>query len=72
MRKVIHSIRQKPDHHKNRIIWLIAAAAIVLLLIIWAIVGSGRKLNPDENFFQTFNQDLEEGKTIIPTNALEP
>ena len=72
MRKVIHNIRQKPDHHKDRIIWITAAIAIGLLLIIWAIVGNGRDLNPDQNFFDTFNEDLEEGKTIIPTDPLVP
>lgn len=70
MKKVIHNIRNKSEQHKNRVIWITALATIVVLLIIWAIVGNGRKLDPDENFFQTFGQELEEGKTIIPEDPL--
>ncbi len=66
MRKIIHNIRQKPSHHRDRIIYIIAGVAVVILLLIWAIVGNGRKTTPDENFFQSFNQDLEAGKTAVP------
>ncbi len=72
MRKVIHNIRQKPDHHKNRIIWITAIATIVLLLVVWAIIGNGRKIDPEENFFQTFSNDLEEGKNLLPDETLAP
>jgi hypothetical protein len=72
MRKVIHNIRNRPDHHKDKIIWLSAAVAIALLLAVWALVGNGRPTTPDENFFQNFNEDLEEGKNIIPADPLAP
>ena len=70
MKKVIHNIRQKPDHHKDKIIWLTAGAVVILLLVIWAIVGNGRKDGKDQSFFQTFNEDMEEGKTILPPDPI--
>ena len=66
MRKVIENIRNKPPHHRDRIVWIVAAIAVGLLFIIWLIVGNGRKTTPDENFFQTFNQGVDDGKDIVP------
>lgn len=69
MKQVIHNIRQQPEHHKNRIILISAAVAVGILLLVWAAVGNGRPTQPDENFFNTFNQDIQEGKDTLP---LEP
>ncbi len=66
MKQVIENIRQKPAHHKDRIVWICAAIAAGILLIVWMIVGNGRKTTTDENFFQTFNQGVDEGKDIVP------
>lgn len=66
MKKVIENIRNRPEHHQNRIVWISAIIAIALLLTIWAIVGNGRKTIPDQNFFQTFQQGIDEGKNIVP------
>lgn len=68
MKKIIHNIRSKPNHHKNRVILITAAIAVGILLLVWAAVGSGRKMHPDESFFQTFNQDVQENKKIFPDN----
>ncbi len=72
MKKIIHHIRSKPAHQRDRYVWIIAGCAAALLLIIWMIVGNGRKTSPDENFFETFNQGLEEGKNTFDENPLEP
>jgi hypothetical protein len=66
MKNVIENIRNKPEHHRDRIVWICAAIFTGLLLIVWMIVGSGRKTTTDESFFQTFNQGVEEGKTVVP------
>ncbi|HEX3095963.1 MAG TPA: hypothetical protein VHQ20_02475 [Patescibacteria group bacterium] len=66
MKETIEKIRQRPDHHKDRIIWVTAAVAVAVLLIIWAIVGNGRRTTVDNNFFQTFNQDVQSTQTNIP------
>lgn len=63
MKQIIENIRSKPDHHKNRIMLITVLVAIGVLLIIWAIVGNGRRIIPDENFFQTFNSDVQTGQT---------
>ena len=72
MKRVIHKIRQKPDHHKDRIIWISAAAAVAVLLIIWAIVGNGRPTAPDENFFQQMSEDIEQNQDTFPADPLVP
>ncbi len=72
MKQMIENIRNRPDHHKNRIVLIVVAAAIVILLIIWAIVGNGRRVVPDENFFQSFNSDIQSSQTnsgAIPTDV---
>lgn len=66
MKKVIENIRNKPPHHRDRIIWICAAIAIGLLLIVWLLVGNGRKTTPDKNFLQDFQQGVDEGKTLVP------
>lgn len=68
MNSVIEKIRSRPEHHRDRIVWICGLIAVALLLIIWAIVGNGRKSTPDQNFFQTFNQGFEEGKNVVPAD----
>jgi hypothetical protein len=70
MKKIIHHIRSKHPDQRDRYIWIIAAVAIGILIIIWMIVGNGRKTSPDENFFQNFDQGLEEGKNTFDENPL--
>ncbi len=72
MRRVINNIRNKPDHHKDRIIWATAGIALVILLSIWMIVGNGGKTSTEKNFFQSFSEDLEDGKNDIPADPLAP
>ena len=72
MRKVIHNIRNRPDHHIDRIIWISIAVAIGLLLIIWMIVGNGRKTAPDSSLFQSFGKNVETGKNTFPADPSAP
>ena len=72
MKKVLHHIHSKPSHIRDRYIWIIAAVAIVLLLTLWAIVGNGRKSTPDQSFFESFNQGVEEGKNTFDQDSLQP
>jgi len=61
MQQIIDNIRNKPHHKRNQIIWATAAVVAVLLIIVWMIVGNSRK-STDSNFFQSINQDYNEGK----------
>lgn len=72
MKKIIHHIRSKPPHKRDQYVWIIAGCAVALLLIIWMIVGNGRTTTPDENFFESFNRGVEEGKNTFEENPLEP
>ncbi len=66
MKKIIENIRSKPEEHRDRIIWIIAAIVAGLLLITWLVVGNGKRAGEDQNFFQTFSEGLNEGKNIVP------
>jgi hypothetical protein len=66
MKKIIEKIRSKPEHHRDRIVWICAAIAAGILLITWMIVGNGRKVTTDENFFDSFNEGVQEGNNIVP------
>lgn len=67
MKQVLHNIRNRPPHHRDRIIWISALVAIAILLIIWMIVGNGRTTtNDDKGFFQTFQQGIDDGKNLVP------
>lgn len=66
MKKVLHNIRNKPAHHRDRIVWICALVAVAILLIIWLIVGNGRKTNTNQGFFQNFQQGVDDGKTLVP------
>lgn len=70
MKKIIENIRSKPDHHKDRIIWVYAAIVAAILFIAWMIVGNGRKTTTDESFFQKFNEGVQEGKDVVPEELI--
>lgn len=72
VKKFIRHVRSKPEHKRDHYIWIIVGVAAALLIIIWMIVGNGRKSSPDENFFETFNHGLEEGRNTFTENPLEP
>lgn len=69
MKQIIENIRNKPSHHRDRIVWICAAIAAILLIAVWLIVGNGHKDNKNQSFFQTFNEGVEEGKNVIPSNV---
>lgn len=66
MKKIIENIRNKPEEHRDRIIWIIAAIVAGLLLITWLVVGNGKRDGEDQSFFQTFSDGINEGKNIVP------
>ncbi len=66
MKKIIENIRQKPEHHKNRIIWIIVGVAAVILLIIWAIVGIPDRNGKSTDVINKFNSDVDSSKGTLP------
>lgn len=61
--KLIDNIRNKPRHKRTQIIWITAAVVAALLLGVWAIVGSPQR-GDGGNFFNTFNNDFQNGNTV--------
>ncbi len=66
MSKLIENIRQKPDHHKNRIVWTIIGITAGLLLIIWAIIGIPQREGKSTDVIDEFNTNLDESKDTLP------
>lgn len=66
MSKLIENIRQKPDHHKNRIVWTIIGIAAGLLLIIWAIIGIPQREGKSTDVIDEFSNNLDESKDTLP------
>lgn len=66
MNKLIESIRQKPDHHKNRIVWIIIGITAALLLTIWAIIGIPNREGKNTDVIDQFSTDVEDSKDTLP------
>ncbi len=66
MSKLIENIRQKPDHHKNRIVWTIIGITAGLLLIIWAIIGIPQREGKSTDVIDEFSNNLDESKDTLP------
>lgn len=50
----IENIRQKPDHEKIKIIWLICGVAIAILILAWILIGGiKRTTQKDLRFFDS-------------------
>lgn len=61
--KIVDDIRNKPHHKRTQIIWIIAIVAAGLLLALWAFLGNPKR-GDGGDFFNTFNSDFQNGKTI--------
>jgi type VI protein secretion system component VasF len=62
MKRLIERIRQKPQHHQNRIIWIIAGAMVIMLVVAWAFIGLPNKGSKNSETITEFGQILEENK----------
>lgn len=65
MKRVIEHIRNKPEHKRHQIIWLITALVFLLLISSWVFVGKRAQRKVDSNFMQSFNQEYQAGKEIF-------
>lgn len=66
MSKLIENIRQKPDHHKNRIVWTIIGITAGILLILWAIIGIPQREGKSTDVIDEFSTNLDESKDTLP------
>lgn len=66
MSKIIDNIRQQPDHHKNRLIWIIVGIVAGILLIIWAVIGIPQRNGKSTDVINQFNSDLNSNKDALP------
>ncbi len=60
MKKIIHSIRNKPDHIKTRLVFIFATAATAIIVTVWIITMQLIKTSDDtiktESPFKVFGQ----------------
>jgi hypothetical protein len=60
MKKIIHSIRNKPDHIKTRLVFVFAAIATAVIVAIWIITMQLLKASDDtiktDSPFKVFGQ----------------
>ncbi|HMQ01682.1 MAG TPA: hypothetical protein PKD79_01270 [Candidatus Doudnabacteria bacterium] len=66
MKQLIANIRNKPQHHKNRIVLISLGVMIVFLLTLWAIVGMPPREGYSGEVINTINQDVEENRDLFP------
>ncbi|QQS22902.1 hypothetical protein IPM19_04795 [bacterium] len=66
MKKIIENIRQKPDHHKNRIILIITGSVAFVLVIIWIIIGIPDREGRSTDVIDDFTTNVEESKDTLP------
>ncbi len=66
MKKVIEKIRQKPEHEQNRIIWVVAAIAIIILLGLWILLGNSKRANSPGGVINNINQEVNDNKNLFP------
>lgn len=66
MKKIIENIRQKPDHHKNRIILVITGSVALLLVIAWIIIGIPDREGKNTDVIDDFTTNVEESKDTLP------
>ncbi len=59
MSSIIDRIQSKPPHERDRIIKIIAGALIALMLIVWLIVGNGKKPGEGSSFIRSFTQKVK-------------
>jgi hypothetical protein len=69
MKKIIHSIRNKPDHIKTRLVFVFAAIATAVIVAIWIITMQLLKASDDtiktDSPFKVFGQLFQGAKADI-------
>jgi len=66
MKQLISNIRNKPQHHKNRIILITLIGVVAFMLVLWAVVGMPHGGAQGEEVFLGFNQNVQESKDALP------
>jgi hypothetical protein len=56
----IESVRNKPQHEKIKLIWILSGVVVACLLIIWIIVGGIKKdTKKDLRVFESLGQSAK-------------
>lgn len=66
MKQLITNIRNKPQHHKNRIVLLTLAGVVLMMLILWWIVGPPPRQGASGDVIIDFNEDMNQGQNVMP------
>jgi hypothetical protein len=66
MKQLISNIRNKPQHHKNRIIAISLIGVVVFMLALWAVVGMPPREGTSGDVFFEFNETVKKNKDLLP------
>jgi hypothetical protein len=66
MKQLITSIRNQPQHYKNRIVLFALIGVGVFLLILWLVVGMPPQEGSSSEVVNDFSQNVEENKDALP------
>jgi len=68
--KWLEHIRKQPYHKKIRLIWIIAAVALVLLIVVWVVsVKFSKRADRDTTLFDTLGRgfnDVQDNYKDLP------
>lgn len=66
MKQLIANIRNKPQHHKNRIVFITIIGVVAFMLVLWAIVGMPPRKGVSGDIIYNFNQEVDENQDNLP------
>ncbi|HMR55331.1 MAG TPA: hypothetical protein PKD34_01935 [Candidatus Doudnabacteria bacterium] len=66
MKQLISNIRNKPQHHKNRIIIITLIGVVAFMLVLWAVVGMPPREGTSGDVIFEFNETVEETQNVLP------
>lgn len=66
MKQLIANIRNKPHHHKHRIVMIALACMTAFLLLLWAIVGMPPRQTDGGDVINDLSTDINENQNTYP------
>lgn len=62
MKRLADHIQKIPPEKRDKFIWISAGAVVVIMLIVWIIVGNGRRPKAERSLFDLVKQQFNESK----------
>ncbi len=66
MKQLIANIRNKPQHHKHRIVMIAVIGMAAFLLLLWVIVGMPPRQTDGGDVINEISTDINENQNTLP------